>query len=230
MINYVKILIKSLIIILISVCIGVGSLTLIYMIPNTTIKKNVEDSLDIFEKEGTYYDLTKWCSSKLNNFTDGHMLLQAIYDGPESALDKALHAYECRYSDQSPDKSLLMSYAEENMDYKVVPTTRYWHGYLVITTPLLTFLNWGQIRQLNLVIQIFIDLLLCVVLIKKNMEKYIFPYILSIFLIMPLTLAYNLASSFVFYIFSIGSIVLISKNDKGGGSDKHYFLFLVLNK
>lgn len=228
--SYLKKIVTAFFIIISSICIGTTLLTLVYMIPTDSISKNVKESLYIFENEGTYHDLTNLCSSKLNNFTDGHFPLQAIYDGEESALDKAMHAYEVRYTDTSPDKSLLMLYGvlETELESHISSTTRYWHGNLVLTTPLLALLNWEQIRNLNLIIQTAINIILIITLYKRNLKAYICPYIISLLLIMPLTLAYNIANSFVFYIFSIGSIILINKNEKWKKSNTHFYLFLIM--
>lgn len=212
-----------------SICVATALLTLVYMIPNSSIKKNAEASLYIFEKEGTYYDLTEWCSSRLNNFTDGHLLLQAIYDGEESALIKAMKVYEKRYVGFSPDKSLVLNYAKETEEKTYNGSgARYWHGYLIFTTPLLVFLNYGQMRALNLVLQMLINVFLIITLYKKQLKAYIIPYIISLCLIMPLTLAYTIVNSFVFYIFSIGSIILIHKNEDWKKTDRYFLLFLIM--
>lgn len=60
------------------------------------------------------------------------------------------------------------------------------------------------------------------------MREYIIPYILTIGLLMPIATAWSLQFSSVFYIFSIGSIILILKNEKWIGTNKYKFYFMML--
>lgn len=74
-------------------------------------------------------------------------------------------------------------------------------------------MEYRHIRIVNLIIQTMINLSLIFILYKRKMTQYIVPYILSICLIMPLATAWSLQFSAVFYIFSVGSIILILNYD-----------------
>lgn len=226
-ISLIKTITKIMCILFCSICIGVLSLLCVFMLPTEKINMHITDSVDIFEDEQTYPILTKWCTSKLDNFTDSLMILTAAYDGEESVLEKVMLGKYKRVQGEDPTQSLIKQYKYDDVTYQE-EYVRYWHGYLLCLKPLLLCMDYGKIRILNLIIQTIINLYLIILLSTKKMREYIVPYILMIGLTMPLTTAWSLQFSAVFYIFSIGSIILILKNEKWLGTEKHNFYFLFM--
>lgn len=214
------------------VCIGIGTVALVgvYTIPVDKIDTNVQESVYIFEHEGTYPSVSAHCMSKLDNWTDSIMLLNALYSGQESVIEKSMVVYHQRVHGKNPTESLINYYAEEEEweEMSVRGYARYWHGYLIFLKPLLMCMNYGTLRIVNLVIQTILNIVLAVILYRKKLSHYIIPYLLSVCLIMPLTTAYSLQFSSVFYIFTIGSIILLWKNDKWKGTEKYLYFFLIL--
>ncbi|MCR5102395.1 MAG: hypothetical protein K6B41_13680, partial [Butyrivibrio sp.] len=65
-------------------------MTLVYMLPTNPMKKHLAESIDSLSKEGNYYQVfDSYKSTQLDNYTDSLMYMNAIYDGDESAFEKA---------------------------------------------------------------------------------------------------------------------------------------------
>lgn len=225
--SLIKKTIKITCILFCSICIGVLLLWCAFMLPTEKVDMHIKDSVDIFEKEQTYPILTRWCTSKLDNFTDSLMILTAAYDGEESNLEKVMLGKYNIVPGEDPTQSLIKQYKYDAITHQV-EYARYWHGYLLYLKPLLLCMDYEKIRILNLLIQTIINLYLIILLNIKKMKEYIIPYILTIGLLMPLATAWSLQFSVVFYIFSIGSIILVLKNEKWLGTEKYNFYFLFL--
>lgn len=104
-----------------------ASMTISFAIPNQLIASNQQQALAVIENEGQYpryFFETSAC--QLDNFTDGLMLDRAI----------------------KPDES--RNPLASAMD--IEGYSRYWHGYQVLLRPALMFLNYKQIRYLNMMV------------------------------------------------------------------------------
>lgn len=219
--------VKTLLILIFSVIIGVGLLILVYSIPDKYAKKHVADSVSTVKTEGRYPNMFPWAWSKLDSFTDSLMMLTASYDGKEPVLEKALLAYRYEKDDMEPN-DVLVAYFQNDENVSSTTYARYWHGYLVILKPLLSIMGYDLIRILNLLIQTAISILLVYLMYKKRLNSYIIPYILALLSIMPPAIAWSLQYSAIFYIFSLGSVILVLKNEKWKGTRYHVYLFLIL--
>lgn len=199
---------------MIFLCVILGSilLTLVYCIPIQKIQRNVNESMEIFEEEKTYPELSKWCTSTLDNYTDSIMLMSASYSGDEDPFNKALMVYRLEQEDS----------------LQVVNYPTYWHGYLIVLKPLLVFMDYGEIRVLNLVIQTLINIAIIGLMFKKNLKQYILPYILSVCMIMPIATAFSMQFADIFYIFSIANIVLLCSKEKWNNKDTYCIFFAAI--
>lgn len=220
------------IIIIISVfviSVSLGTLLLVgaYALPTTDINNHIIKSVDVFEQEGTYRILTNLCTSQLDNWTDSVMFLNAGYDGEETLINKALMVYRKETEGLTPTQGLVKYYTEGSYTH-IWSYARYWHGYLIFLKPLLCFFDYQTLRIINLIAQTGINLILVLIMYKKNLKYYIVPYVLSFLLIMPISTAYSFQFSTVFYVFSIGSIILIIKSHKWNGTNKFNLYFLIL--
>lgn len=213
--------------IILSACIGVILLCAVYCLPVDKINQNVKRSLPVFETEGSYPALSNKYTSILDNYTDALMLLKARYSGDESILNKAMMVFHKSNTIEatSPVESLLID--EEENDEKT-SYTRYWHGYLVVLKPLLYFFDYSMIRNINMVMQSVITLILLYVMLHRNLKKYILPYIISVLMIAPLANAKSLQFSTIYYIYSLGSIILIAKNEFWVYRKRYLYYFLFI--
>ena len=222
---------KMLLILAAGILAGTFLLLGVYLLPTEPINRHVEASVPLFQKGGTYPNVTPYWASRLDNWTDSIMLLTAAYEGPEGLLDRAMGSYYKRTEGLNPQESLVSQYGENGKDPEdtyVISYGRYWHGYLVFLKPLLLFFDYGGIRMVNLLLQTGVNLYLMFLLYRKNQKRYIFPYVLTVLLLMPLTTAWSLQFSSVFYLFAAGLIVMIRYQDQWKRGEPYFYYFLIL--
>lgn len=219
---------KMICILLLCICLGTGLIILAYSVPVERMEPQMRQARQIFEEEGAYPVLSDLCTSQLDNWSDANMILAAVYGGPEGAVEKAMTVRQYRVNGEGPVKSLIAYYDVAEQDKTISPWGRYWCGFLIILKPLFTFLGYGSIRILNLVLQTVLNVLIVCSLYRKGMGKAIVPYIIAIAFLMPLATAYCMFYSTVFYIFSVSSLIMIWKHDKWENTTKYIYVFLVI--
>lgn len=200
----------------------------VYLLPTAPMGAHLEQSIPVFQEEGSYPRQFNWCSSTLDNFTDAIMLLTAVYDGEEPPLDKAMNLYYETVGNEIAPVPSLLEYGSETGTTVTHRYTRYWGGYLVYLKPLLSMMNYRQIRLLNLILQTGLTLLLLFLLKKKGGGRFILPLLLTLGQLPFTTSAQSLTYSDIFYLSVAGSCVLLWKWEKWTGSQKLPFLFLGL--
>ena len=155
-------------------------LTLAYSLPTERISKNLESSVRYFKE--TYPRFTNYGSSQLDLYTDAIMLLTSGHKTTEPAYVESLLSKRMYYDGKNPAQTLYSAYNKKenfvhnNIDNeKTLTISRYWHGYASILKPLLSCpsLHYGQIRALNMVVQLGLFSLLCIGLIKLNKASLI---------------------------------------------------------
>lgn len=206
-------------------------LTAVYMLPAGRMKSHIAESDEVFNFEGMYPQLMYGMkSSQLDNYTDSLMYATAIHPGSGNTLRDAMHNARYEYTDTNMAQS-LNDYAndvssKESLRYEI-GYARYWHGYLIILKPMLLFLNVGEIRLLNLIIQAsFLLLLLCMV-IKKYGIPYTIPVIMMVLILNPVVIPLSLQFSWVYYIGLLGGIILLGMNQPPE-NECYLFLFMTL--
>lgn len=198
-----------------AVAVGTAFLFGAFSLPVDSIEQNVSESASVMQEEGTYRYIFTWCISRLDNFTDSIMLLEAADDTDASLSDKVFNVYHGAVTDSNPQETLVKHYNDgvpfsEKIDY-----ARYWHGYLVILKPLLTIMNYNSIRILNGIVQTALFAVICALLYKQKLKAFIIPYALCYLMLMPVALANSLQFSSCYYIFTVSTIVLLLlKNSK----------------
>ena len=187
---------------------------MVYSVPLNSILRNVKLSEFSIKTEGTYPIYSKWFSSKLDNFTDSIMMLESSYESDTSLIDSAMNVYRGTI-EFNPAKSLIKHFIENQEFTGVTSYTRYWHGYLVLLKPLLFIVDYGKIRMINGLVQIITVLLICIVMIKKELKEYIISFLLMYLMLMPLVLIKSIQFSTCFYVFLWGimAILLIDKSE-----------------
>lgn len=192
----------------ISILAGLMLLFAVYALPVEDMKANVARSSEIFNYEGIYPQMVSgYKYMQLDNYTDSIMLGAAIYDGPEGTMDKAVNNYHPDSAQLSPELALT-NYANEVSAYEYfqIPYGRYWHGYLVPLKLLLLFFDYSDIRVLNFFLQNILLFFIIKQLHQIHMEQYAPAFLVTIFLINPLTAALSLQFSSVYYIILFSAI------------------------
>lgn len=215
---------NSLICIILSILVGLGLLLAAYTIPTDKIENNVLDSINTLKQEGVYKDVFSWCQSKLDNFTDSLMLLNAANKNDKSLIDNVLSIYRIGKSDESA-YTILTNYQKYINDGDISSYGRYWHGYLVILKPLLYFFNYSQIRIINLITQTLLTITLIYMMYKKDIKEYIIPYLICLFMLNPCVSGMSLQYSSCFYVYNFSNLLLLLNKDKLYKYDYLIFLF-----
>lgn len=191
---------------------GFLSLTLIYMLPLNEDSVTVRQSEEILASEG-WYPVFPYMEAfanfgeytdepgRLDNFTDEIMISSA-----SNRVDE--------------------NWAYHAMDVKGY--SYYWHGYVLLLRPLLFLLNYGEIRKLNALLQMFLVGILALLLYKRKGALWSFWAVTIYALLVPAALGMSLQFSWVFYIGMIGTVVLLHKENFLKQNFRICYLFLLL--
>ena len=133
-------------------------------------------------------------NSQLDNFTDALMLLTAAHPSEKSSFISAIDIDCYKEPGVKSVDTLLEVYQNHSTDVAKESYGRYWHGYLIFLKPLLTFLNYGEIRSVLMFVQL--ALMIAVLLeVSKKKSTLLFPvFAMWIFLnpvSMMLSVQYN---------------------------------------
>ena len=210
-----------------SITLGYLLLALVYCIPSEKFLMGGANSIQIFQQEGTYPTIMSgYPNSQLDNYTDGSMLNNAIYAGAENPFNKAAACYRYQYEEQNPMESFI-SYLWMDESYSVTSCPRYWHGFLIILKPLLTFMNYSDIRVLNQLFQLLLLGALIWQFVKKQLQQYIVPLLLSVFFLTPTAVSMSLQYSSVYNITLLSSFFLLLFAEKIEEKNLYAELFLM---
>lgn len=202
--------------IIFSAIIGALALTIVYLLPTDHMINHVESSVEIFYKEETYpQQVAGYKMSQLDNETDAIMLLNAIYERKEgeAALKTAMQVPRIDFEDDYSGRSELVSWLWLKKEPEsVTDYARYWHGYLLFLKPLLLFLDYADIRILNMIIQLFLIAYLLVRMVEKGYKREIVPLLTAIAVINPVAIAMSLQFSSIYYIVIVSLLYLCNHN------------------
>ena len=231
-------LLKSIGILLVSVVVGFLLLLCVYMLPTEPIQEHIAQSIDTVRDEGDYPFVHSWIDMWRDNFTDYLMINHAGYGGDEPLVEKAVNVYSVNATYQGqrmlPSQKLIVGYTdlvdleENDITLGRDSYSRYWHGYLVLLKPLLSLLTYDGIRILNAVAQTSLLLVALFLMWKKDAKWLMIPFVLIWALLVPTDTSALLQYSDIYYIYVIGSIVLLQFYDKLKNTNGLYYTFLLL--
>lgn len=226
LISELRKILGSVIIIVSSAIIGLVLLLLVNTLSTDAISSNVREMI---ATEGYSWNTTDtW--TLLDGFTDNLMMNIAAFPRQESLVRHTLLA---PYADFYGGANMMSHLTDLVNGREITPEYtryygRYWHGYLIILKPLLTFMNYGQIRSLNM--------FLMILLLFFVEHKIIKPYgmtkglaYLSVFLcINPISAVLCMQYTSVTYICLISTLVLLIIREKKVGSQDLFLLYLLI--
>ena len=213
--------------ILAAILIGTLLLCAACSVPSGPMDRNLQQSADIFEEEGIYPILFPWCTSQLDSTTDALILLISACDSGESPIVQAMSGTRNTLSSVEAASDELAAHYGKNIPFDgSEPYYQYWHGYQLVIRPLLSLLNYGSIRILNGILQTGLLVLLCLLMRRNSMGRYILPYLASVAMMMPLSLAMSLQFSSCYYILTLGSLAILWKKDSLDRMDGILFLYI----
>jgi hypothetical protein len=185
-------------------------LSLVYCIPTSgRMQDNMTKSATFFKNEGDYPDLMSNYNSRLDNWTDIIMLLEASNEPKrpnpfvESLKSEHLHAFGKYPLDIIIDKYLTK---ENKLNYGTTEYARYWHGYLLTLKPLLFITDYGTIRSINSsIIAVLFSYLIYLFLDRK---EFIIPFLILFLFLNPVSIMLSLQFSTVTIITLVSVIVI----------------------
>jgi len=219
---------KSLLLILLSACVGTALLILSEFLPAPTMDRNLERSADIFQATGKFPNLHTWCSSRLDNYSDAIMLQMAGNVSAEHPVEYAMLSYHPVMGELDPVQIFVKHYIEGVPYEKYEAYSRYWHGYGVIYRLLLLMMDYHGIRKLNTMLQVGLILLICVMMYQAGSRGrgMIIPLLISYGMMPPTVMWMNLECSLGFYISMLAVMALLILYQKKRIRRKEYLVLL----
>ena len=209
-----------------SIIVGYLLLILVYSFPSARIFEHVNPYKGYIEKLVSPHLIDAYRITKLDTFAESIMLEEALISAEDAGLPASKAALANFYYQNDPDPRASITQIIDGGELEKVSYGRYWHGYLVSLKTLLLFFTYQQIQWINLFVQLFLLMLICVRLGKRNLEVYLFPCAVVFFWIQAPYLSLNLQFSTILYVllFQLNIILALDK----GGKTPHFYDFFFL--
>ena len=226
---FVSIIISFIILLVIMAC-----------IPRSKIYKNVKETKDVLCEEGNRYNkrlMTK--DITFDNYTDAIMVNNAYSMDAENPLYSALvirrnytpgvTKYVIKDEIGDPEKfTNETNNLECTLEEIPIPTkeyAKYWHGYLIFLKPLLLFINYSQIRILQLLLIIILSMIFLYLVYKNIGVEETIIFLLGLIIVDVECIYRTLEYTVIFILMFISSIFFIKKYKKM--KDINIFFFTI---
>lgn len=222
-----KLFLKEILIVVIGVVAGVAALAVTYFIPQEKMKDNAWESAILMHREGLGSFM--WPTVKmtqLDGYTDGVMLNTAYTETDDGIRDILLDT-RVQVREINPMESFYEVIALENKEYRVETYGRYWHGYQILWRPLLCFFNYGEIRQINMAVQLALVFAFLYLLFLAGEKALVIPFFGMYLFLTPLALFSSMQFSPCFYLMLLASMALVGLRAYLNDTRRSY-LFLIV--
>lgn len=209
------------------------SLILVSMIPDKKIDNNIEKSIHIMNKEGDYPTILNKNSKyyQLDNFTEA-VLLNFIYNCDSSKPLECTFAEKTYKSDDGTglqNANLMLKEVGRNSAFSGGEKgyynlrSSYWLGIRIIYMPLLTFMNYYQIRYLIFSLGILLSIFTAITIVRKLNWKYAIAFLLSLIITKYYVGLLVSTHAFVYILTFLGMDYILLKKKK-----VNYFNFMFI--
>ncbi len=199
-----------------------------YAIPTKSIIDHTRESLPILETEGPYPQvMSNSNSNQLDNFTDAWMLSIAM-DGDSRHPVKSALENSFRKNDNAENKVDNLSKTIDDDNAEKGSYSRYWHGYLMFLKPLLTKLNYEEIRYINSFILIGVFILVCYLIKRELGTRYSLAFMISMIMIRILIAPMSLQFSNMFYVMFLSTIAILIYHKKIKVDELGIYIFFII--
>ncbi|WP_288291829.1 hypothetical protein [uncultured Varibaculum sp.] len=198
--------------------IAISLLVLVNSFPTGRVAGHVAESMPMYLHEGDYpNEIPGSPGSQRDNFTEAIMLTMAIYPSQDAPLDNTIVSHRLTGSPSSTvdtPRVQNLNYALSHLGNSAYISqagdyTRYWHGYLVVLKPLLLVLNPAEIRYLNLVLQLVLVGLTCLLITRTTTPKMLLPVLATYVFLNPVATALSFQYYSIFYCTVIGVLAIL---------------------
>ncbi len=193
----------SIIALVVGAFIGIILMTAVWAIPDSLVKKGVDDARNCFRHEGIYdHEIQFFCYTYGSKLIADRPMTDVILNGDQtlSTLEKAM---------------------------SVNGYSRYWHGYMVFLRPLLALFEYGQIRYIMSLLFLVLIALIVTKLQERTDKVISIIFILSLGIIHFTAVQFSLQTGIAFYVAFISSVVILHfYNRAGTGLWRWMFYFI----
>jgi len=210
---------------------------LVFMIPTSSIKQNIAASAKQIQKEGLWFQPLGFYLFQIDNMTDCIMMNINVCADSEYPIKSAMSAKYTLPSQNSNNERIYENIAGTTLNVsingydksvEINNYARYWHGYQIILRPLLTFLNYNQIRILNYIIFTVLMAITIIMLYKTSGKIYALTFlttmIMSNIMIVPLSIQFSTC----FYISMIAMLVFLIRPELAYNNEKTTIIFFLI--
>lgn len=187
----------------------IGTLLLLAVFALPTYQPHAAQSAELMAKEGCYPELTGIWFSRLDNWTDSIMLMEASDATDDTLLHRAMlvpHGSFGEESEVSPFDAFQRHELGGEAYTGSVTYARYWHGYLVFLKPLLLVTDYSGIRIVNGAALLLMTAIALWMLWKRDLKVCAAPFAIAALMMMPAVLAKSLQISVCYYLLTLGVI------------------------
>lgn len=211
-----KTLCKMAITLAVSAVVGTLLLSAAYSLPTDRIKDNVRKSVGQLALEGDHFSVFSGLKyTEFDNYSDANYLNAAMVDHSAKGFFTGLYGLEYENADavieyDSPVTVLKNVFSDDGeLQYREFGK-RFWNGYEIIVKPLMMIFTYGQIRNLNLYLEITLLMVLILLMHRYHLAKFSIPLVISYLLLNPVTMASSMAfSGFVYCTYIPCALIMI---------------------
>lgn len=206
---------------------GALGLWLTFLLPTDVMQENVARSSSLFDYEYAESN-RRWDygyeSTAKDTWTESMIMEMAIYDGKGSALDNML---KLPYAEFERGVSLTLYANHVNQKYIEQNYSNYWGGIIGIVKILLLFFDCSDIRMINMIIELCLFTLTVASLLRKKISDRIFPFLILIVLVDPVTNAQNIKYACCYIPMLICCLIILNKYEWLMQKHRMFSLFII---
>ncbi len=193
-----------------------------YSIPNDWVRENVKESALLMASDGYFRKSIKnTTGADIDNFSLSFSLGESVFEGKYSLIEKVMLNPSYKYG--VPKYYEVLNAVNKVKSDDVYIYGRYWHGAVFFLKVLHLFFDLGDIRLINIVLQTLLLVIVLVFVYKRLGVFYALGYLFSVVFLQPLTMAYSIPYSPLYYLVLLSSF-LVLWIDKENISWKLFFI------
>lgn len=169
---------------------------------------------------------------KKETYTDAIMVQNAIEEvEKKTAYEHAIWMYHYDVGDEfwNPEDSLRMKCAGADVSKMYLRTyARYWHGYLVYLKPLLLIMNWKQVINFGIVIQLMLMAAVTVAALRKRHWEIVVALLWGLLFMKTLLVLISLTMSVCWMITLIVLLIMLMRHEQLEQNKRYPEVFLMI--
>ncbi len=203
--------------------IALGLKVIAYALPNDLVRENVKQSAMLMARDGYFrQSIPGTTGADIDNFSLSFWLSESVFEGKYSFVEKVMLSPSYLYGVPKYYEVLNATNKVPSDDINIYG--RYWQGAVFFLKVLHIWFNLDEIRMINLALQtlLLVSVLLCIY--KKLNVFYALAYLVAVIFCQPLTLAYSIPYSPLYYLVLLYSLLVLNL-DKRYVNDNLFFMF-----